>query len=72
MWHRLCEIDGMSTNPIISRYFQCHSKRTERNLARIAICTVGLIGLLLTACNTTRGFGQDVQKLGNEIEEEVR
>jgi len=25
----------------------------------------------LTACNTTRGFGQDLEKLGNEIEEEA-
>lgn len=23
----------------------------------------------LTACNTTRGFGQDVEKVGEEIEE---
>jgi predicted small secreted protein len=38
------------------------------------ICTVLMIciGFTLTACNTVRGVGQDVQKAGSAIENAVK
>lgn len=35
----------------------------------IATATLFAIALLLAGCNTVRGFGQDVQKVGDKIEE---
>jgi predicted small secreted protein len=39
-----------------------------------AITTATLIAfaLLLAGCNTMRGFGQDVQKVGDKIEEKAK
>lgn len=36
-----------------------------------AITTMALFSLCVTSCNTTRGFGHDMQHLGNQIEEEA-
>ncbi|MAP95642.1 MAG: entericidin [Ponticaulis sp.] len=33
------------------------------------IFAVGAIALGLSACNTVEGFGEDVEKVGSEIEE---
>ena len=30
-----------------------------------------LLSMSLSACNTTRGFGQDLKKLGSSIEDEA-
>lgn len=36
----------------------------------IALMLLALIAVgTLTACNTTKGFGEDVQKVGEEVEE---
>ena len=46
----------------------------EKTARRVSFLTL-ILGLLvlsfsaLTGCNTTRGFGRDVQKAGSEIEE---
>jgi predicted small secreted protein len=32
---------------------------------------VGFLGLFTTGCQTTKGFGQDVEKLGDKIEEKA-
>jgi entericidin A len=39
-----------------------------------AITTAALIAvaLLLAGCNTVRGFGQDLQKVGDKIEEKAK
>ena len=34
--------------------------------------TLIAVALLLAGCNTMRGFGQDVQKVGDKIEEKAR
>lgn len=36
---------------------------------KIKIATVLAITLLIVGCNTWRGFGQDVQKAGEKIEQ---
>ena len=34
--------------------------------------TLIAVALLLAGCNTMRGFGQDVQKVGDKIEEKAK
>jgi predicted small secreted protein len=38
----------------------------------ITTATLVAFALLLAGCNTVRGFGQDVQKVGDKIEEKAR
>ena len=38
----------------------------------ITIATLVAFATLLAGCNTVRGFGQDVQKVGDKIEEKAR
>ena len=38
----------------------------------IATATLFAIALLLAGCNTVRGFGQDVQKVGDKIEDSAK
>lgn len=34
------------------------------------LCVFALLGL--TGCNTVKGFGQDVQKVGDKVEDQAR
>lgn len=36
------------------------------------IATLLAIAFILAGCNTVRGFGQDVQKVGDKIEEKAK
>lgn len=50
--------------------------REEKTAKRLGyfIFTFGMVILtlsFLSSCNTTRGFGRDVQKVGNKIEREA-
>ena len=38
----------------------------------IATATLLAAAVLLAGCNTMRGFGQDVQKVGDKIEEKAK
>ena len=38
----------------------------------ITTATLVAVALLLAGCNTMKGFGQDVQKVGDKIEEKAR
>jgi predicted small secreted protein len=38
----------------------------------IATATLLAFAVLLAGCNTMKGFGQDVQKVGDKIEEKAR
>jgi predicted small secreted protein len=38
----------------------------------IATATLFAVALLLAGCNTVRGFGKDVQKVGDKIEEKAK
>jgi predicted small secreted protein len=47
------------------------AKRTIRGL-RLGLALGFLTGLLLSGCATSRGFGQDVQSLGRNIEKSAK
>jgi predicted small secreted protein len=38
----------------------------------IATATLFAVALLLAGCNTVKGFGKDVQKVGDKIEEKAK
>ena len=38
----------------------------------IATATLFAVAVLLAGCNTVKGFGQDVQKVGDKIEEKAK
>ncbi|MCC2674582.1 MAG: Entericidin EcnA/B family [Ramlibacter sp.] len=38
----------------------------------ITTATLIAVALLLAGCNTMRGFGQDVQKVGDKIEDKAK
>ena len=42
-----------------------------KNLQIIALACAALGMAFLTSCATTRGFGQDLQKVGNRLENEA-
>jgi entericidin B len=37
----------------------------------VAAFTAGILALAASACNTVEGFGQDVESVGEEIDEET-
>lgn len=43
--------------------------RTERLLTLGLAAFLGLVGLSLTACNTTEGVGQDIEAAGEGIQD---
>lgn len=53
------------------------SDTQEETIAKKLACFIFVFGMLilttsfLSSCNTTRGFGRDVQKVGNTIEREA-
>jgi predicted small secreted protein len=50
--------EGMNTNTL--------------KLIRLAVAGTSIFSLLtFSSCSTTKGFGQDLQKLGHEIQEEA-
>jgi predicted small secreted protein len=44
------------------------------NLSRIVLFLVGaaLVAVFGAACNTSKGFGKDVEKVGEKIQEKAR
>jgi len=38
-------------------------------MKKITVCLFASVYLLLVGCNTVSGFGQDVQKAGQKVEE---
>ncbi len=43
-------------------------RTARRRSARIGLALGLLVGMVLTGCATSRGFGQDVQSVGRNIE----
>ena len=41
----------------------------KKSVRPLTLLLIVLSSMAVTACNTTRGFGQDVQEAGEEIEE---
>ena len=44
-----------------------------KNIFRVmALCSVAWLMLAMTACNTTKGFGEDLQSGGENLSDEAR
>ncbi len=43
--------------------------KNTRKLALPILCILTLIGILASGCNTANGFGKDVQKAGEGIQD---
>jgi predicted small secreted protein len=55
----------------LSGHYAPEVKFQTKNLALVLLGAVAL-ALVGTSCNTTRGLGQDVEKLGDKIQEKSR
>jgi predicted small secreted protein len=43
-----------------------------KNVIRtVALCSVAALMLVMTACNTTKGFGEDLDAVGENISDEA-
>jgi predicted small secreted protein len=38
----------------------------------LALCTAALLALVTSGCQTSKGFGKDVEKLGDKIQEKSK
>lgn len=58
-------------NPILISKSNCKTtpKSSLRRMALLAGASLILIGGASTSCSTARGFGQDVEKTGDKIQE---
>jgi predicted small secreted protein len=70
MWCIDCK-HGFTMSPILISKTNC--KTSAKSVVRRSILLTGASLILIagasTSCNTTRGFGQDVEKTGDEIQE---
>jgi predicted small secreted protein len=69
-WRIPC-MDAITMNPIlIHKTCSCGSEN-QQSVGRFAIIAAGVVLLALSAasCATTRGFGQDVETAGENIEQ---
>jgi predicted small secreted protein len=48
------------------------TQKIRKGLMASAILLCGLTTLLFSGCATTRGFGEDVQSLGRDIEKSAK
>ena len=55
-------------NPIIIARTACQSKQSPIRLLTIAAGALLLIAGVSTSCSTANGFGRDVEKTGNKIQ----
>jgi predicted small secreted protein len=47
-----------------------HMTKSGSRIGKLAVLAVLLLtGLTLTACNTTRGVGEDIEEAGDEIKD---
>ncbi len=57
-------------NPIIISKLNCqHSKPSKLRVFAIAAGAAMLVAGATTSCSTARGFGQDVEKTGDKIQD---
>lgn len=57
-----------------ARPLRRYRRAMNSNMKRFVLIAVGtaLLALFNTACNTSKGFGKDVEKLGDKIQEKAR
>jgi entericidin A len=67
-WRGTCE-KAITMNPILIAKTNC---RTSKSPVRLLVIATGAALLIIagvsSSCNTTRGFGQDVEKTGDKIQ----
>jgi predicted small secreted protein len=57
-------------NPIMSESKICHRPRISTIRKDVVLALAAILMVLLTnSCSTARGFGQDVEKTGDKIQE---
>ena len=61
---------------ILSMYAGLSEPKTqsqkEINMKKMTILLTVALALLVAGCNTARGFGQDLQKVGEKIEDKTK
>ena len=55
-------------NPIIIAYTNCQSKQPPTRLLAVAAGALFLLAGVSTSCSTANGFGRDVEKTGDKIQ----
>ena len=69
-WRKACEVSS-TMNPIIIPKTSCRTS-SKTNIRRMALL-IGTSALILagatSSCGTAKGFGQDVEKTGDKIQE---
>jgi predicted small secreted protein len=68
-WRGACD-KGFAMNPIIISKTNCHTSRTS-SFRRFALTTGAALLVVAGAsssCSTAKGFGQDVEKTGDKIQ----
>ncbi len=70
VWREACD-EGITMNPILITKPSCRpSKQTTlRRMALLAGASVLLLAGASSSCSTARGFGQDVEKTGDKIQD---
>ena len=63
---------GITMNPILISKTAAPSKTSNRLAVGLAVIATAAFALATSSCATTKGFGQDVQKVGGKIEHEAR
>jgi predicted small secreted protein len=58
---------------MVNRRIALYNRSMNLKMNRVAFLLVGavLLGLFAAGCNTTKGFGRDVEKLGDKIEQKA-
>jgi predicted small secreted protein len=58
---------------MVTRGFGDHDAGMNSSLRRLAVLllTAAFLALVVTGCQTTKGFGKDVKNLGDKIEDKA-
>ena len=63
---------GVACRPVASLSWRAHGPKeyTMARISRLALLALACMAVL-TACNTVKGFGKDVKKVGEQVEEKA-
>ena len=67
LWPTFCE-DSNTMNPILISNSAATKPSTRRLALGVAVLATAAFAMASTSCATTKGFGRDVQKVGDKIE----
>lgn len=66
-WRAACK-NAFTMNPILIAKTNCHTKQSPVRLFTIATGALLLVAGTTTSCSTAKGFGKDVEKTGDKIQ----